>query len=145
MTDLSKGSKTMSGWRVDLPESKFDMKTEYFGNNKAQLSFSKNMPQGVNDVFIKIKYVGDTGMCFMNGDLVDDQFYYGEPWLIGLKKFYDLQAHDKMNLYFRPIYNNAPYLIDLNKQSIPDFANSSSFLKIDTIESIIEYKTSIKF
>jgi beta-galactosidase len=145
MTDLSKESKIMSKWRVELPETRFDLKTEYFGNNKAQLSFSKSISAGVNDVFINIKYTGDTGMCFLNGDLGDDQFYYGQPWLIGLKKFYDVPVHDKMTLYFRPIYSNAPYLIDLNKQSIPDFANSSSFLKIDTIESIIEYKTSIKF
>jgi len=131
ISDISKGDPLMSEFKVELPLVKFEIKTERFGENKLQLSFPKDLPQGLSNVFIRVNYIGDTGMSFMNGELVDDQFYYGQPWVLGLKKFYDLPQHQQMNFYFRPMYRNATYLVDLKKVSIPDFTREQSFLKVN--------------
>jgi beta-galactosidase len=145
VTQLPGKNKLMSEFRVEMPLVKFEIAEERFGENKLQLTFPQSLPAGVSDIFIKINYTGDTGMSFLNGELVDDQFYYGAPWIIGLKKFYDLPVHNKMNFYFRPMYSNAPYLIDLDKKSIPDFKGSPAYLKINDVETMPEYHGFITF
>jgi hypothetical protein len=135
----------MSEFKVAIRAIDFDINTEKFGENKLQLNLPEMLPQELSDVFIKVDYTGDTGMCFMNGDLVDDHFFYGQPWVIGLRKFYDRPDHKKMNLYFRPMYRNAPYLIDLDKKAIPDFSGSGTYLKINGVETIPEYHGFMKF
>jgi hypothetical protein len=107
ITDNSGESPLMSKFRIDIPEARFEINTERFGENKMQITFPDHMAEGANDVFLRIKYTGDTGMCFVNGELVDDQFYYGHPWEIGLKKFYDKPQFKQMFFYFRPMTRNS--------------------------------------
>lgn len=145
ITDKSGESPVMSKFRIDIPEARFEIKTERFGENKIQITFPDQMAEGLNDVFLRIKYTGDTGMCFVNDELVDDQFYYGHPWEIGLKKFYDRLQVRKMFFYFRPMTRNATYLVDLAKESIPDFSNAQTYLKINNIETVQEYHGFITF
>jgi len=145
LTSISGEKSILREYRIDLTMEKFELKTEKIGENKLQLTFPPSLPPGVHDVFLKIDYTGDTGMSFMNGVLVDDHFYYGQPWIIGLKKFYDLPQHTMMLLYFRPFYSNAPYLGDLDQSRIPDFSETRSFLKLNNVEAIPEYRGIIKF
>jgi hypothetical protein len=143
--NLSGKNPLMSEFRVDLPQVKFDIANERYGENKLQLTLPESLPKELNDVFIKIDYTGDTGMSFMNGNIVDDHFFYGQPWVIGLRKFYDLSDHKKMIFYFRPMYKNATYLIDLDKRLIPDFSGSGTYLKINKVETIPEFHGFIRF
>jgi beta-galactosidase len=145
LTDITGEDQQMSKFRIRLPESRFDLKIERYGENKLQLNLPEFLPDGLSDIFIRINYIGDTGMCFMNGELVDDQFFYGQPWIVGLKKFYDLPQHSLMNFYFRPMYSNASYLVDLKKESIPDFKRGQSYIKINDIATIPEYHGTVNF
>jgi len=43
--------------------------------------------RGAHDVFLRVRYQGDTGMAFVNGELVHDHFHDGRPWEIGLRSF----------------------------------------------------------
>ena len=94
----------------------------------------------VNEYFLRIHYVGDVGMAFIDGTMVLDHFYYGAPWTIGLKRFKDeLQEHD-MSLYFRPLEENAPFLMDLPTEVIPDFSRKEAGCQIKDIKIVPEYK-----
>jgi beta-galactosidase len=42
---------------------------------------------GLKDVILKIDYVGDAARAYIGDQLIDDDFYFGEPWEIGLKRF----------------------------------------------------------
>ncbi len=108
----------------------------------------QSLPVGVNDILLNMNYTGDTGMDFINGELVADNFYNGPPWQIGLRKFVTATAKPKeMVFYFRPMEKNATYLLDLQPypQYIPDFGKSNSYLKINNISFTPQYKTSIQF
>ena len=43
--------------------------------------------QSANDLFIKLRYVGDSAKLYINDEYVDDHFYTGRSWEIGLKHF----------------------------------------------------------
>ena len=83
-------------------------------------------------------------MAFINGELVADEFYKGISWHIGLKRFINSNNND-MLFYFRPMYKDASYLVDLNKNSIPDFSKQNTYLKIESISVQPEYTTTITF
>ena len=84
-------------------------------------------------------------MVFINGELVADDFYYGQPWQIGLKKFMDNPANKEMVFYFRPLYEKAPFFEDFEPGQIPDFATNKTYLKINDIKIIPEYSATVSF
>lgn len=94
---------------------------------------------GVNDVFLKIDYIGDTAMAFIDGKFLTDNLYYGAPWCIGLKHFAPDAVEKGMYFYFKPIYKEAEFLIDLPPESIPDFSKGS-VVGIRSIEAVPEYE-----
>lgn len=98
----------------------------------------------VQEYFLRIGYVGDVAMAFMKGQLVQDDFYYGEPWLIGLKRYDAELKSEPMTFYFRPIKEDVPYLGDLRRESVPDFSKGS-VVEIKDVSVIPEYKFSISF
>lgn len=111
--------------------------------NCQQSTVNCQLPQ-VQEYFLRINYVGDVAMAFMKGQLVQDEFYHGEPWTIGLKRYYNDLKTDSLTFYFRPLRADAPFLHDLPKQTVPDFKNGS-VVEIKDVEVIPEYKFNIKF
>ena len=106
-----------------------------------------NMPMvpQVQEYFLRVNYVGDVAMAFMKGFLVQDEFYHGEPWTIGLKRYYDDLKTDDMTFYFRPLQADLPFVQrDLPRQAIPDFTNGP-VVNIKDVTLIPEYKMTVKF
>ena len=101
-------------------------------------------PTQVQEYFLRIHYVGDVAMAFMKGQLVQDEFYHGEPWTIGLKRHYNDLKTDPMTFYVRPLRANVPFLRDLPHEAIPDFTNGP-VVEIKKVEIIPEYRLQIKF
>ena len=134
-----------SHFEVELPEVQLPYTTRMLNTNRLIVDFSGGMPKGLHNVYMKIDYVGDTAMGFFNNELVVDEFYKGIPWKIGLREFIDLKQAKTMNFYFRPLYKDATFLVDLEKEAIPDFSKQKNFLNINNVEFIPEYKAFISF
>ena len=83
---VSQGSPLFSTYTVTLPEVKLPAQTRRVGEKKLVLTLPAK-PAGVSDIFLTLPYVADTGMGFINGELVADDFYKGQPWQLGLKQF----------------------------------------------------------
>ena len=133
-----------SVFRVTLPLAQINVQSKILGQKRIELSLPSALPAGLNDIFLKIDYVGDTGMGFLNGELVTDEFYKGIPWEIGLKRFIGRPAKD-MLFYFRPMHRTAPWLVDLPSSSIPDFDKTPLVNKINKVEFIPEYRTEMRW
>ena len=101
------------------------------------------LPQ-VQEYFLRVNYVGDVAMAFMKGRLVQDEFYHGEPWTIGLKRYYNDLKSNPLTFYFRPLQKNAPFLRDLPKQAVPDFSDGS-VVEIRDVEIVPEYRLRVTF
>ncbi|MGB7396064.1 MAG: beta-galactosidase [Pricia sp.] len=144
---VSKGQKdkVFSRYMVQLKEVTIPFKTSEVNDKRLLVSMDGVITEALNDVILKIDYVGDTAMGFTNGALVADEFYKGMPWEIGLRYFSRIEKAKEMNFYFRPIYKNAPFLVDLNKDQTPDFSEQSSFVDIRKTEFIPIYRSVLKF
>jgi len=128
---------------VEAVTPRFDVKKAGPRRMSVSASALETVPQ-VQEYFLRINYVGDVAMAFMKGQLVQDEFYHGEPLTIGLKRYYsDLQT-DPLTFYFRPLQWNAPFLRDLPKEAVPDFSNGP-VIDIKDVEIVPEYRLNIKF
>jgi beta-galactosidase len=138
--------RSMSAYSLTLPEVEPFVHAKVVDRRTLTLSTdSSALPENINDVFLDIDYLGDVGLAFINGALVDDHFYFGQPWRIGLKRFLPRVAEDGMYISFRPINKDAPFLADLPPSALPDFADQHEILRINRVKVLPEYKASISF
>ena len=54
---------------------------------KSHVTLSEGAFEKTHDLFLRIRYQGDTGMAFVNGRMIHDNFNNGTDWEIGLKQF----------------------------------------------------------
>jgi len=144
---ISSASKQpyLSHFEVKLPKVTIPFAAKKVSDKRLVIQLPGEMPNGLNDVILKIDYVGDTGMGFLDGELVADEFYKGIPWEIGLRYFVDVKKAEEMNFYFRPIYEGASFLVDLEKKDVPDFSGKTSFTDIREVRFIPKYEAIITF
>ena len=108
-------------------------------------SSNNKLPNGqIQEYFLRINYIGDVAMAFMKGQLVQDEFYHGEPWTIGLKRYYNDLQTDPLTFYFRPLRPDAPFIHDIPKSALPDF-KGRPVVSINEVEVVPQYKFTIKF
>jgi hypothetical protein len=137
-------SGLMSAYSISVPEVKLEPTVRQIGERKTVVTLPASL-SGLNDIFLNIDYTGDTGMGFLDGELVTDEFWKGTLWQIGLKKFYPNAASKEMVFYFRPVNENASYLDDILPENRPDFSQSKQVLNIKKISFTTEYKVNFQF
>ena len=135
--------KLFSTITIALEEFNFNPESREIASNKIAVTLPGEIPRQINEVLLEIDYTGDTGMGFIHGELVADDFYRGATWEIGLRKFTGFPEDKEMTLYFRPMHADSEYLQDLEKDKIPDFGERNSYLSINGIKFLPVYQTFI--
>ena len=83
---------------------------EIYGRSAAwKLTVSQGALKGAADLRMTIRYRGDVGRLFKGADLVDDQFWYGPDWTVGLKR---VGADQPFTLTVLPLRLDAPVYLD---------------------------------
>ena len=139
---ISKKNEIFTRFQIEVPSQSVNVPFHRL-DNKMAIDISQRFPEGVNDLICRVNYIGDTGQCFMAGEMVADHFYNGIPWEIGLKRFMNNPNSKEMVFNFRPIYKTAEFLQDLNLEQIPKFDKQGQFLEISTPDFFPEYKVNI--
>ena len=100
---------------------------------------------GVAEYYLRVDYTGDVAMAFLGGGLVHDHFWTGEPWLIGLDRLGKGMADEDLVFYLRPLRRNAPFLVDIPAESVPDFdAEGGSVVRLNGVDIIPQYRIPVR-
>jgi beta-galactosidase len=67
---------------------------------------------GLSDIYLRIRYAGDVARLSMDGHLLDDDFYNGRAWEIGLKRFLPEDFGKKLEVSVLPLPSKAPIYLD---------------------------------
>lgn len=122
-----------------------EIETRQISGRKFQIQ-PKTRMEGVHDLLLSVPYVGDRGLAFIDGELVADHFYYGEPWEISLKRFDPALVKDPMILVFHPMLKDYAYMIDLEYSRLkPDFGQGDRFMEIGEFEIIPVFKGTVSW
>jgi len=84
------------------------------------------------DPLLRIHYVGDVARVMLSGRLIDDNFYNGNVFDLGLKRFAPEILRGDLRLAILPLRKDAP--IYLTEQAKPDFGKSNSVATLGKVE-----------
>jgi hypothetical protein len=96
---------------------------------------------GVSDVFLRIQYAGDAGRIYAGSRLLDDNFYNGTDWEIGLKRFGDEVLRQGLQLKVLPLRKDMPIYIP--QGSWPAFPESGEAAVLNKIVAFPEYEVTM--
>lgn len=114
--------------------------------NKAavwRLESPKNALAGLSNLYVDIHYTGDVARLYQGGQLLDDNFYNGTVWEIGLKRFAPEILEKGADLEILPLRKDAP--IYLPASARPKFGSKPDLVKLDFLRLVPEYELKIDF
>ncbi len=97
--------------------------------------------RGVHELFLSIEYAGDIGRAYLGNRLVDDDFYFGRPWAIGLSRFAPAVLGRGLTLKVLPLRQDAPLYLPPGRW--PAFGGRPQVAQIRSIAAIPEYEIAI--
>ncbi|MCC5834723.1 MAG: beta-galactosidase [Opitutales bacterium] len=96
----------------------------------------------VREVFLQIHYTGDVARAYLADVLIDDDFYFGRVWEIGLSRFDPDLLEKGITLKILPLRKDAPIYIPADRWPQMDARGES--VGIHSISAKVEYELSLK-
>jgi len=103
-----------------------------------RVTLPRDALRGLSDLFLDVNYVGDVGRLYGGPLLMDDNFFNGTPWEIGLKRFSSETLEKGLVLRILPLREDAP--IYLPEGSRPNFGTRSEVTEVKTVTASPEYE-----
>lgn len=125
-------------WRKNHRVAEAPPDSEYALAAKWQVTLPRIIPPDMNEVFLEARYYGDVARLYSDGRLLEDNFYNGLPWEVGLKRFSQALNAGPLELYILPLRKDAP--IFLEKGKWPDFPKSGQVAKLKSLKLVPEYQ-----
>lgn len=94
---------------------------------------------GLNNVYLKMDYSGDIGRYYLRDRLVADNYFNGQSWTIGLKKFGDQLEGQSFDILISPLKANYEMYFDLDPVQI-----KTGKTEIHQFNVVPEYKISFE-
>ncbi|MFA6873466.1 MAG: beta-galactosidase, partial [Bacteroidaceae bacterium] len=118
---------------VSLGKAKVAMQPEDSDFSRAavwHIQFPKNMNPD-RDVYLSFSYVGDVARLYLDGKLLTDNFYNGNAFEIGLKRFAPDIYTKELILKILPLRKDIPVYLPLSAR--PDFKGMQSVISIPKV------------
>jgi len=129
----------MSAMRKPLPLPPDD--AAYDSAATWQISIPQNAFDGVSEVMLKVDYVGDAARAYVGNKFVDDDFYFGKPWEIGLERFAPDVLTKGLTIKIIPMRKDSPAILDPG--ITPQFDANGQALEMRDVEAEVEYQATI--
>ncbi|WP_420237797.1 beta-galactosidase [Telmatobacter bradus] len=102
------------------------------------ISLPKNALDGLSDLFLQIRYQGDVARLDRKGHLLDDDFFNGLDWQIGLKRYAAAGMLDGLRLSILPLRQDAPVYFETPRPIAYD--GKGQAVALQGIELVPEYE-----
>lgn len=107
-----------------------------------RVTLPKNALEGLDDAFLRIDWAGDIGRLYSGEKLVDDFFFDGRPWQIGLKR-HRADLGGPLTIRVTPLRSDAPVYID--PDLLPKFGANGQVAEIRDIRIVPRYRLTVTF
>jgi hypothetical protein len=101
------------------------------------IAFPKDALDGLSDLYLMAGYRGDMARLTAGNKLLTDNFYNGQQWSIGLRRFIERDIHS-FELSVLPLRSDASVYLELSGH--PDFALNGQIDKLDDLLLVPEYE-----
>ena len=143
-TELPDGLFTR--YSLTLPPKTITLALEPVNPAQIVVTLPADILDGVDNVYLRVDYIGDIGNCFLDGVLVADNFYNGSIWEIGLKQILRGKANSAAELLIliTPIRTSAGAVsyVPTGMAFNPD-QGLAGIAEIHSISAVPEYKIAL--
>lgn len=101
---------------------------------------------GLNDLFVEFRYCGDLARLSSGTRLLSDNFYNGQTWTVGLKRFLDSQGQGRFELALLPLRRDMPVYLEgasLAGGAPCHSGHDAQDLSLEYIRAVPEYQMEI--
>ena len=96
----------------------------------------------LSELFLQVNYTGDVARLSANGKLLDDDFFNGQPWTIGLSRFLAPEGPSSFELSILPLRQDAPVYFELAQPLA--FDAGGQIVKLESLSLVPEYQLEIE-
>jgi beta-galactosidase len=103
-----------TNYQVSLTAKRVSVESHADGTGRWSLKFPGDAMQGLSDVILSAKWTGNTAQLYPSGthELIADDFYTGQTWQIGLKRFAPGIFETGATLEVSPLEKNANIFLE---------------------------------
>ena len=94
-------------WVLRTEEKKPEAEITRTAALKYTVKVPENFMEGLKDVLLQIRYKGDIGYAFIDGEMIHDNFCNGDWWEIGLHTFAERLKKDPLTISITPLKEGA--------------------------------------
>jgi hypothetical protein len=124
-------------WRQE-PVAQAPPESQLTGAGQWQVKIPSDALNGLADLFLEADYQGDLARFSSGGKLLDDDFYNGQTWSIGLKRFSSPGKEDVFDLSILPLRKDAPFFLE-TLQPIR-YSKNGQACSLDRVRLVPEYQ-----
>jgi len=137
---------SMSAFQLNFQPVTYSAQWRKITDRRYAVRFDAGLGE-LNEVLMRVNFAGDSGMAFINGQMVDDHLYTGHPWQIGLKRFLPRLSVGKkeMVFVFHAMKRDSKVLADIPAEYQLNFAeDQKDYLKVNGVDFTPEYKATVE-
>jgi beta-galactosidase len=114
-----------------------------FRSSAAQWKLQIDWPrqEDISDLFLTVDYQGDIARLLSGDALLDDDFYNGNTWQVGLRRYRKGGELPQLTLAILPLREDAPIFLEPNVRSALPHVPQVEFVK--SIEVVPQYQLSL--
>jgi hypothetical protein len=96
---------------------------------------------GLSELYLEVNYQGDVARLSSEHRLLTDNFYNGQPWTIGLRRFLNTQESGNFELSILPLRKDAPVYFETRNPT--HFEANGQIGQLENIQLVPEYELEI--
>lgn len=93
---------------------------------------------GLSELFLDVNYDGDLARLYESHRLLDDNFFNGLGWTVGLGRFLDAQGEGEFELSVMPLRSDAPVYFELPREIA--FSADGQIDHLESVKLVPEYQ-----
>jgi hypothetical protein len=128
---------------VRLPEKEARPEVRLISGGKAAITLPEDALDGLDDILLRVDYLGSAGNAFIGGRLVADNFCNGQIWEIGLKRFFPEVAQKGLSLHVIPFQQGGEVTFEPGLAFRHEFGEKET-AQIFSVEAVPVYRAVIE-
>ena len=93
---------------------------------------------GLSELFLQVNYKGDVARLYSAHRLLNDDFYNGQPWNIGVRRYLNPKGPSTFELSILPLRKDTQLYLEISDPL--DFSSGGQIGKLDGIRLVPEYQ-----
>jgi beta-galactosidase len=103
-----------------------------------RLTVPPSLPASVSEYYLRVEYIGDIARVSAGGLLLDDDFFNGLPWYVGLKRYAGANRQGPLQLDILPLRADA--LVFFEDRLRPSIPARGQAMQLKSVKLIPEYQ-----